>query len=84
MHLFTILMACIGRYCEAIVAYNTTHPSNPFVAQTGPDFSISRLCIDGCHVMNMTMEDIMATLIYNHILVGWIDYAYMYCLHFMS
>ena len=84
MHLFTILMACIGWYHEAILAYNAAHPSNPFVVQTGPSFSISWMCIYGCHVMNMTMEDITATLIYNCILVEWIDHTYMYGLHFMS
>jgi len=84
MRLFAILTACVGRYREAILAYNTAHPRNPFVAQTGPTFSISRLRIDGRHVMNMTMEDVTATLIYNRIPVEWIDHAYMYGLHFMS
>lgn len=84
MRLFAIFTACVGRYREAILAYNTTHPNSPFVAQTGPTFSISRLRIDGRHVMNMNMEDVTATLIYNRIPVEWVEHSYMYGLHFMS
>jgi len=84
MRLFAILTACAGRYNEAVNAYNASNPGSPFVPQSGPTFALSRLRIDGRHVMNMTMEDVIATLIYNRIPVEWIDHAYLYGLHFMS
>ncbi|KAF4609970.1 hypothetical protein D9613_010370 [Agrocybe pediades] len=84
VRLFAQLCASINRYREAVEDYDRTHPSSPFVPQTGPNVTITRNCMDPNHVKNMSIQDVIDTLIHNCIPVEWIDHCYTYGYQYLN
>ncbi|KAG6894267.1 hypothetical protein C0992_006822 [Termitomyces sp. T32_za158] len=72
-----LVMARLGLYCEAINAFNKVY-DEPFAAQYGPQLTITQVHIPDDKVRNFSDDDAIHILLYNHILVEWVDHAYTY------
>ncbi|KAG6893822.1 hypothetical protein C0992_008519 [Termitomyces sp. T32_za158] len=72
-----LLMACPGLYCEAIDTFNKVY-NELFVAKYGPQLTISQVHVPDDKVRNFLDNDTIHVLLYNHILVEWVDHAYTY------
>ncbi|KAG6890750.1 hypothetical protein C0992_012923 [Termitomyces sp. T32_za158] len=70
-------MACPGLYREVIDTFNKVY-NEPFVAQHRPQLTISQVHVPDDKVWNFFDNDAIRVLLYNHILVEWVDHAYMY------
>jgi len=69
-------------YQEAIEGHNSQHPSDPFVPQTGPTFTITRLLDDGA--ANMNLQTIIDHFVYNRIPPSWVDHGYTYGINYIN
>ena len=78
------LFALPRRYREAIEEYDLRNPSQPFVAQTGPTFLVSRLHMPSQHIPNMNLQTIIDLFIENRIPPSWVDHSYPFGLNFID
>ncbi|KAG6894674.1 hypothetical protein C0992_005160 [Termitomyces sp. T32_za158] len=72
-----LVMACPSLYCEAIDAFNKVY-DEPFAPQYGPQLTITQVHVPDDKVRNFSDDDAIRVLLYNHILVEWVDHAYTY------
>ena len=79
--LFSCLCALPRRYREGIEEYNSSNPSKPFVAQSGPTFTISRARGRTISSPNLTMQEVIHFFIKNRIPPSWVDHSYTYGLN---
>jgi hypothetical protein len=71
-------------YREAIAQYNQEHPDTPFQEQTGPVFDLRRANFPANSIGNISIDDVIRSLIVNRIPPAWVDHAYLYGLHSMA
>jgi hypothetical protein len=80
MHAFrrqlAFLMALPRRYREGIVEYNRAHPQSPFVAQTGPTYTLHRARLESSQAANINLQDAINVLVDNRVPPEWVDHAY--------
>ncbi|TFK33976.1 hypothetical protein BDQ12DRAFT_727290 [Crucibulum laeve] len=75
----TMLLAQPRQYQEAVTAYMVAHPEQPFISQAATtSVCIRRLAIDDAMVEEISMDNVVHTLIFNHIPVKWVAHAYPY------
>ena len=79
--LFACLCALPRRYREGIEEYNSSNPSKPFMAQSGPTFTISRARGRTMTSPNLTMQEVIYFFIENRIPPSWVDHSYTYGLN---
>jgi hypothetical protein len=79
-----ILFALPRKYREAIETHNSNRPTDPFVQQQGPVFSITRLQLHPTQVANLNLDTITGLFILNGIPPSWVDHCYMYGLNYLS
>ncbi|KAF9542421.1 hypothetical protein CPC08DRAFT_770415 [Agrocybe pediades] len=64
--------------------YNADHPASPFIAQTGPAYTITRSTLTDDRARNLCQRDVIDLLIANRIPVEWIDHSYSYGYQYLS
>ncbi|KAG6875571.1 hypothetical protein C0992_003263 [Termitomyces sp. T32_za158] len=72
-----LVMVHPGLSCEAIDAFNKVY-NEPFAAQYGPQLTITQVHVPDNKVRNFSDDDAIHVLLYNYILVEWVDHAYTY------
>ncbi|KAG6875874.1 hypothetical protein C0992_001983 [Termitomyces sp. T32_za158] len=77
VHQMALIMVRPGLYQEAIDAFNKVY-DEPFAAQHGPQLTINQVHVPDDKVQNFSDDDTIHVLLYNRILVEWVDHAYTY------
>ncbi|KAG6898701.1 hypothetical protein C0993_004983 [Termitomyces sp. T159_Od127] len=77
VRLLALVMAWPGLYWEAVDAFNTVY-EKPFKGQLKAQVSIFQVHIVDDQVRNFSDDDMLCILLYNHILVEWVNHAYTY------
>ena len=79
-----VIIASPRMYRDGIDRYNLAHPTTPFVEQTGPDYMFRRAEFPLNIVENISLDNVIQSLIANGVPPAWIDHAYLYGLHAMA
>ena len=78
------LLALPHWYRDAIAEHNLRHPTNVFVPQQGPTFTLSRLQMHPSQVPNMNLHTIIDLFLRNRIPPEWVDHGYTFGLNFIN
>ncbi|KAF8983614.1 hypothetical protein BDQ17DRAFT_1437319 [Cyathus striatus] len=84
MHEFMFLVAQPNWYWDEINAWNASHPNNLFNPQTGSDFLCQHFFCPANATNNISMMNMITTLIQNDVPIGWIDHTYPYGLNYLN
>ncbi|KAG6867299.1 hypothetical protein C0995_005200, partial [Termitomyces sp. Mi166 len=71
-------MARPGMYREAVASYNAAFPDQPMVAQYGSHLNLMQVHVPDEMARNFSDNDVLCILLYNRILLDWVDHAYTY------